>query len=114
MEVRMKKVLLAVSAMTLLMTGMAFAEVETRAIDQSSANKEQQVDKGTGSGQLKGPEAKPPDKQQEQVTKIEDKAKSAPVMTEEQKKEWANIGLPKSRTARINERLKHERAGRHK
>jgi hypothetical protein len=93
---------------------MGFAEAETPAIDQREANKEQQVDKGPASGQLKGPEAKPPDKQQEHVTKLEDKARPAPAMTEEQKKEWANIGLPKSRTAHINERLKHEHAGRHK
>ena len=110
----MKRILLAVSVMTLLMTGMAFAEVEVPAVDQPPANKEEQADKGTASEKLKGPEAKPPDKQQEQVTKIEDKAKPAPVMTEEQKKEWANVGPPKSRTSRINERLKHERAGRHK
>ena len=109
----MKRILLAVSVMTLLMTGMAFAEVEVPVVDQQ-ANKEEQVNKGTGSGQLKGPEAKPPDKQQEQVTKIEDKPKLAPVMTEEQKKEWANIGQPKSRTSRINESRKNERAGRHK
>jgi len=110
----MKRILLAVSVMTLLMTGMAFAEVEVPVVDQPSANKEEQVDKGTGSGQLKGPEAKPPDKQQEQVTKIEDKPKLAPVMTEEHKMEWANIGPPKSRTSRINESRKNERAGRHK
>ena len=110
----MKRILLAVSVMTLLMTGMAFAEVETPAIDQREANKEQQADKGTVSEKLKEPEAKPPDKQQEQVTKVGDKAKSAPAMTEEQKKEWANIGPPKSRTSRINESRKHERAGRHK
>jgi len=111
----MKRLLLAVSVMTLLMTGMAFAEAETPAIDQREANnKEQQVDKGTASGQLKGPEAKPSDKQQEYVTKIEDKAKPAPAMTEEQKKEWANIGPPKSRTSRINESRKNERAGRHR
>ena len=110
----MKRILLAVSVMTLLMTGMAFAEAETPAIDQREANKEQQVDKGTASGQLKGPEAKPPDKQQEQVSKMEDKVKPGPTMTEEQKKEWANIGPPKSRTSRINESRKNERAGRHK
>jgi len=110
----MKRILLAVGAMTLLMTGMAFAEAEVPVVDQPPANKEQQVDKGTASGQLKGPEAKPSDKQQEYVTKIEDKAKPAPAMTEEQKKEWANIGPPKSRTSRINESRKHERAGRHK
>jgi opacity protein-like surface antigen len=110
----MKRILLAVSAMTLLMTGMAFAEVEVPVVAQPEATKELQADKGAASGQLKGPEAKPPDKQQEQVTKIEDKPKLAPVMTEEQKKEWANIGPPKSRTSRINESRKNERAGRHK
>ena len=110
----MKRILLAVGAMTLLMTGMAFAEAEVPVVDQPPANKEQQVDKGTASGQLKGPEAKPPDKQQEQVSKMEDKVKPGPTMTEEQKKEWANIGPPKSRTSRINESRKHERAGRHR
>jgi hypothetical protein len=114
MEVRMKKILLAVSTMTLLLIGTAYAEAEVPVVDQLTANKEQQIDNGTKSGQLKGPEAKPPDKQQEHVTKLEDKAKTVPAMTEEQKKEWANIGPPKSRTSRINERLKHERAGRHK
>jgi opacity protein-like surface antigen len=110
----MKKILLAVSVMTLLMTGMAFAEAETPEIDQREANKEQQIDKGTASGKLKGPEENPPDKLQKQVTKIEDKAKPAPVMTEEQKKEWANIGPPQSRTSRINASRKHEHPGRHK
>ena len=110
----MKKILLAVSAMTLLMTGLAFAEAEAPAIAQPEASKEQQVDKGAASGQLKEPEAKPTDKQQKQVNKTEDKAKPAPVMTEEQKKEWAKIGLPKSRTSRINESRKHDRPGRHR
>ena len=110
----MKKILLAVSAMTLLMTGLAFAEAEAPAIAQPEASKEQQVDKGAASGQLKEPEAKPPDKQQKQVNKTEDKAKPAPVMTEEQKKEWAKIGQPQNRTARINASRKHERAGRHR
>lgn len=110
----MKRVLVAISAMTMLMTGIAFAEAETPAVDQPSANQEQQTNKGTASGQLKGPEVKTQDKQQEQVTKIEDKAKPAPAMTEEQRKEWAKIGQPKSRTSRINESRQHERAGRHK
>ena len=48
----MKKILLAVSAMTLLMIGPAFAEAEAPAIAQPEASKEQQVDKGAASGQL--------------------------------------------------------------
>ena len=110
----MRKVLLALSGMTLLVTGLAFAEAETPAMNQPEVNKEQQADKGTTSGQLKGPEANPSDKQQEQLTKIEGKVKSVPVMTEEQKKEWAKIGPPKNRTSRINESHKRDQAGRHK
>lgn len=110
----MKKILLAVSAMTLMTSGMAFAEAETPVIDQRPANQEQQTDKGIASGQLKGTEAKPLNKQQEQVNKMGDKAKPGTVMTEEQKKEWAKIGPPQSRTSRINASHKHDSPGRHR
>lgn len=110
----MKKLLLAVSAMTLMTSGMAFAEAETPVIDQRPANQEQQTDKGIASGQLKGTEAKPLNKQQEQVNKTEDKAKSDSVMTKEQKEEWAKIGPPQSRTSRINASRKHDNPGRHR
>ena len=110
----MKRIWLAVSAMTMLMTGMAFAEAETPAIGQPEANNEQRTDQGIASGQPKGPEANRPDKQQKQVKKMEDKVKPGPVMTEEQKKEWAKIGPPKNRTSRINESRKHDSPGRHR
>ena len=110
----MKRILLAVSAMTMLMTGMAFAEAETPAIGQPEANNEQRTDQGIASGQPKGSEANRPDKQQKHVNKMEDKKKYETVMTEEQKKEWAKIGPAQNRTARINASRKHDRPGRHR
>ena len=47
----MTRISLAVSGMTLLMTGMAFAEAETPVIDQRQANQEQRIDQGIASGQ---------------------------------------------------------------
>ena len=60
----MKKVLLAISAVTVLMTGMAYAEAETPVIDQRQANQEQRIDKGIASGQLNEREANRLNKQQ--------------------------------------------------
>ena len=110
----MKRILLAVSAVTILMAGMAFAEAETPAIGQPEANNEQRTDQGIASGQPKGPEANRPDEKQKHMNKMEDKKKSDYVMTEEQKKEWAKIGPAQNRTARINAARKHDRQGRHR
>ena len=46
----MKRMLLAVSAMTLLMTGIGYAEAETPVIDQRPANQEKRIDQGIASG----------------------------------------------------------------
>ena len=69
----MKKLLLAVSAMTLLMSGMAFAQAETPVIDQRQANQDQRIDQGIASGQLNEREANRLNRQQEHVNKMEDR-----------------------------------------
>lgn len=109
----MKKILSAVSAMTMLMTGMAFAEAEAPVVDPPQASSEQRTENGIANGQNEV-EPNKPDKQQKQVNKTEDKAKSNGVMTKEQKQEWEKIGQPQNRTARINASRKHEGAGRHR
>lgn len=109
----MKRVLLAVSAMTLLMTGMAFAEAETPAVDQPPATQEQRTEKAIANGQNE-PEAHKPDTQQKQLNKTEGKTKPNGVMTKEQRMEWEKIGPPQNRTARINASRKHEHTGRHR
>jgi len=105
----MKKMLLAVSAMTMLMTGMAFAEAETPVIDERQANQEQRIDQGIASGQLNEREANRLNKQQEHVNKLEDRAKSDGVMT---KKERARIGAAQHRASRHIAREKHDRQGK--
>jgi opacity protein-like surface antigen len=109
MEVRMKKILLAVGAMSLLMTGMAIAEAETPVIDQRQANQEQRIDQGIASGQLNEREANRLNKQQERVNKMEDRAKSDGIMT---KKERARIGAAQDRASRHVAREKHDRQGK--
>ena len=93
----MKRLLFAVSGMTLLMTGMAFAQAETPVIDQRQANQEKRIDQGIASGQLNEREANRLNKQQEHVNKMEDRAKSDGVMT---KKERARIGAAQDRASR--------------
>ena len=105
----MKRMLLAVSAMTLLMSGMAYAEAETPVIDKRQANQEKRIDKGIASGQLNEREANRLNKQQEHINKMEDKAKSNGVMT---KKERARIGAAQTRTSRHIAREKHDRQGK--
>lgn len=105
----MKRMLLAVSAMTLLMTGMAYAETETPVIDQRQANQEQRMDQGIASGQLNEREANRLNKQQEHINKMEDRAKSDGVMT---KKERARIGAAQDRASRHIVREKHDRQGK--
>ncbi len=102
----MKRVLLTVTAMTLLMTGMAYAEAETPAIDQRQANQEQRIDQGVASGQLNKREANRLNRQQRHINKIEDKAKSDGVIT---KKERARIGAAQNRASRHLAREKHDR-----
>jgi opacity protein-like surface antigen len=105
----MKKVLFAVSGIMLLMTGRAFAEAETPVIDQRQMNQEQRIDGGIASGQLNEREANRLNKQQEQVNKMENRAKSDGVMTE---KERARISAAQARASRPITREKHDRQGK--
>ena len=105
----MKRMLLAVSAMTLLMTGMAYAEAETPVIDKRQANQEKRIDKGIASGQLNEREANRLNKQQGHISKMEDKAKSNGVMT---KKERARIVAAQDRASRHIVSEKHDRQGK--
>jgi opacity protein-like surface antigen len=109
MEVRMKKILLAVSAITLLMTGLAYAQAETPAIDQRQANQEQRIDRGVASGQLSEREANRLNKQQEHINKMEDRVTSDGIMT---KKERARIGEAQHRASRHIAREKHDHQGK--
>jgi len=105
----MKKMMLAVSGMTLLMIGMAFAEAKTPVIDQRQANQEKRIDQGIASGQLNEREANRLNKQQEHINKMEDRAKSDGVMT---KKERARIVAAQDRASRHIAREKHDRQGK--
>jgi peptidoglycan hydrolase CwlO-like protein len=109
MEVTMKRMLLAVSGMTLLMSGLAFAQAETPRIDQRQANQEQRIDQGIASGQLNEREANRLNKQQEHINKMEARAKSDGVMT---KKERARIVAAQDRASRHIAREKHDRQGK--
>ena len=105
----MKRMLLAVSAMTLLMTGMAYAEAETPVIDQRQANQEKRIDQGIASGQLNEREANRLNKQQGHINKMEDKVKSDGVVT---KREKARIHHAQDRASRHIAREKHDRQGK--
>ena len=105
----MKKLLLAVSGITLLTAGTAFAEAETPVIDQRQMNQEQRIDQGIASGQLNEREANRLNKQQEHANKMEDRAKSDGIMT---KKERARIGAAQNRASRHIAREKHDRQGK--
>ena len=105
----MKKMLLAVSGITLLMTGMPYAQAETQVIDQRQANQEQRIDKGIASGQLNEREATRLNKQQGHIDNMENKAQSNGVIT---KKERARIGAAQDRASRHIVREKHDRQGK--
>jgi len=105
----MKKMLLAVSAVTLLMTGLAFAEAETSVIDQRQMNQEQRIDQGIASGQLNEREANRLNKQQDHIDNMEDRAKADGVMT---KRERARIGAAQDRASRHIAREKHDHQGK--
>ena len=105
----MKRVLLSVTAMALLMTGMAYAEVETPVIDQRQANQEQQVDQGVASGQLNKREANRLNRQQRHINKVEGKAKADGVVT---KKERARINKAQNRASHQIAREKHDVQGK--
>ena len=105
----MKRVLIAVGAMTLLMTGMAYAEAETPVIDQRQTNQEQRIDQGIASGQLNEREVNRLNKQQGHINKMEDKAKSDGVVA---KREKAKIEHAQNRASRHIAREKHDRQGK--
>lgn len=105
----MKEMLLAVSAMMLLTAGTALAQTETPVIDQRQANQEQRIDQGIGSGQLTAREANRLNKQQQQINRMEDKAKSDGVVTG---KERARLGRAQDRVSRNIAREKHDRQGK--
>jgi opacity protein-like surface antigen len=102
----MKKTLLAVSGVTMLMTGTAFAEAETPVIDQRQMNQEQRIDQGIASGQLNEREANRLNRKQEHINKMEGRAKSDGVVT---KRERARIGATQNRASRHIAREKHDR-----
>ncbi len=104
----MKKMLLAVSAMTLMVSGIVFAQADTPVIDQRQANQDQRIDQGIASGQLNKREANRLNMQQEHVNKIEDRAMSDGVMT---KRERARVGAAQNRASRHIAREKHDRQG---
>ena len=104
----MKKLLLTVSAMTLMMSGIAFAQAETPVIDQRQANQDQRIDQGLESGQLNEREANRLNKQQGRIGKMEDRAMSDGAMT---KRERARIGAAQNRASRHVARQKHDRQG---
>jgi opacity protein-like surface antigen len=105
----MKKMLLAIGLMTLVMTGVAFAETETPVADQRQVNQEQRIDQGVESGQLNEREASRLNKQQEHINKMENRAKSDGVMTQ---RERARIGKAQHRASRHIAREKHDRQGK--
>lgn len=104
----MKQMLLTASALVLI-TGVAFAEAETPVSDQRRTNQEQRINQGTASEQLTEREADRLNTQQEQVNKMETRAKSDAVMTE---KERARIAAAQDRAARHIAREKHDRQGK--
>jgi len=104
----MKRMLLAVSAMTLLMSGMAYAEAETPRIDQRQANQEQLIDKGIASGQLNEKEAARLNKQQGHIDNMENKAKVDGTVT---KKERVKIRHAQDHASRHIAREKHDAQG---
>ncbi len=105
----MKKILLAVSGMTMLMSGMAFAQAETPVIDQRQMNQEQRIDQGIASGQLNQREANRLDRQQDRIDRMENRAKADGVVTD---KERARLGAAQNRASRHIAREKHDRQGR--
>jgi hypothetical protein len=108
-EAMMKKIVVAVSAMTLLTSGIAYAQATTPGIDQRQANQERRIDQGITSGQLTEREAARLDKQQNHIDNMENKAKADGVMT---KKERARIHAAQDRASRSIARQKHDAQGK--
>ena len=102
----MKKLLLAVSAMTLLMTGMAYAQAESPVVDQQLMKQKQRIDQGIASGTLTEKEANVLNKEQEKIKSMKDEAKSDGVVT---KGEQARIDQAKNRASGNIKREKNDR-----
>lgn len=105
----MKKILLAVSALMLCASGMAYAQTETPRIDQRQANQEQRIDQGIASGQLNEKEAARLNKQQDHLDNLENKAKVDGTVTN---KERAKIGYAQGHASRHIAREKHDAQGK--
>lgn len=104
----MRHILFAVGAM-ILTVGTLYAQAETPGIDQRQANQEQRIDKGIESGQLNEPEASRPEKQQGHINKMEDKAKSDGVVTNQERR---RIHKAQDHASRNIYREKHDRQGK--
>lgn len=104
----MKRILLAVGAMTLLMSGMTYAEAVTPRIDQRQANQEKRIDQGIASGQLNEKEAARLNKQQGHIDNMENKAKVDGTVT---KKERVKIRHAQDHASRHIAREKHDAQG---
>jgi uncharacterized membrane protein YebE (DUF533 family) len=104
----MKKVLLAMSGMTVLMASLAYGQAGTPGIDQRQVNQEQRIDQGIASGQLNQREAARLDRQQNHIDRMENRAKSDGIVT---RKERARIGAAQKRTSEHILREKHDRQG---
>jgi uncharacterized membrane protein YebE (DUF533 family) len=94
----MKKMLIAVSAMTLLMTGMAYAQAKPPMSDQQQMNQKQhpdidqrltlqrqRIDKGIAGKTLTEEEATLLNKEEEEIKRMVAEAKSDGVVTKEEK-----------------------------
>jgi uncharacterized membrane protein YebE (DUF533 family) len=101
--------MLTVTAMVLLMTGMAYAESETPVIDQRQTNQEQRIDQGVASGQLNKRETNRLNRQQRHINKVEGRAKADGVVT---KKERARINKAQNGASRQVARQKHDVQGK--
>jgi len=104
----MKKILLATSGITLLITGLVYAQAETPVIDQRQMNQERRIDQGISSGQLNRREAGRLDRQQDRIDHMENRAKADGVVTG---KERARIGAAQNRASRHIGREKHDSQG---
>jgi opacity protein-like surface antigen len=104
----MRKILIALSGTTLLMSSMVYAQAETPVIDQRQLNQEQRIDQGIAGGQLNRREANRLDRQQDRIGRMEDRAEADGVMT---RKERARIGAAQNRASRHIGREKHDRQG---
>jgi TolA-binding protein len=104
----MKRILIAVTGMTLLMYGFVYAQTETPVIDQRQMNQEQRIDQGTSSGQLNQREAARLNRQQDRIDQMEGRANADGVMT---RKERARIGTAQNRASRHIAREMHDRQG---